>query len=123
MQASFQRPEGYSVCHQALMPQVPDPESLPTEEQRFKNLLHDPEIQPLAKWILKHRQGCWNSALTLSSIFWTCYWVQPGRNSSIRLMSALFLMRSIGLGLSQYGADLILRFHGKALSQGFGGFG
>ncbi|CAE7876391.1 Acot8 [Symbiodinium necroappetens] len=73
MQASFQRPEGYSVCHQARMPDVPDPESLPTEEERFTKLLHDPEIQPLAKWILSHRKKYVNPIdvrVVLDSLNW-----------------------------------------------------
>lgn len=56
MQASFQKPEGYSVCHQAQMPEVPDPESLPQEAERYQQLLQDPEVQPLVKQILKYKK-------------------------------------------------------------------
>ncbi|CAK9032021.1 unnamed protein product, partial [Durusdinium trenchii] len=47
---------GYSVCHQAQMPEVPDPESLPEEPERYKQLLQDPEVQPLVKSILKYQK-------------------------------------------------------------------
>jgi len=56
MQASFQKPEGYSVCHQAQMPDVPDPESLPDEHERYKQLLQNPDVEPLVKQLMKLRK-------------------------------------------------------------------
>ena len=43
--ASSRRPKLAGICARAK------------EEERFTKLLHDPEIQPLAKWILSHRRG------------------------------------------------------------------
>lgn len=52
MQASFHRPEAASLDHQAVMPSVPAPETLPTEEERFSRMLADPDADPMLKQVL-----------------------------------------------------------------------
>eukprot|EP00440_Ansanella_granifera_P050143 gb/GFBE01054345.1/.p1 GENE.gb/GFBE01054345.1/~~gb/GFBE01054345.1/.p1 ORF type:complete len:354 (+),score=52.84 gb/GFBE01054345.1/:1-1062(+) len=74
MQASFQRPEGYSVCHQAVMPPVPSPDSLPTEQERHRLLLADPGTDPLLKQMLQFRLKHVNPIdvrVVLDSINWS----------------------------------------------------
>lgn len=53
MIASFHRREYASLDNQALMPSVPSPETLPTEEQRWQNILSDPSMDPIVKQMLK----------------------------------------------------------------------
>jgi len=82
MQASFQKPEGYSVCHQAQMPKVPDPETLPDEEARYERLLHDPEVQPLVKGLLKYRRKTRNPMdvrVVLDSLNWNTHEAEAKR--------------------------------------------
>jgi len=55
MQASFQRPEASSLAHQALMPKVPAPESLPTLEERYRRLLDDPALGSTVRMYLSGR--------------------------------------------------------------------
>lgn len=76
MQASFHKPELASLDHQVLMPQVPDPESLPTSEQRLEAMLADPTLSPNLRHMLNARVGQ-VSPIDVRSVLDASNWASP----------------------------------------------
>ena len=75
-QASFHKPELASLDHQVLMPQVPDPESLPTSEQRLEAMLADPKLSPNLRHMLNARVGQL-SPIDVRSVLDASNWASP----------------------------------------------
>ena len=45
--------EAASLEHQFVMPTVPEPESLPTEEVRWKQMLQDDTLGPVERYLVQ----------------------------------------------------------------------